>query len=179
MPISSAKAKEVGKLGGRPKGTKSKKTLEKEAVLAAFRERAMRASGVLFDSQLTLARGQTFLYKIEKEWVSLGETKGGKEKGYWKKLKPVLVESQTEIESYLEGMIEEGDPDDDQDRGATYYYLTTKEPNNNAIDSLLDRTFGKAAQSVAITGSLNISKVLDDIENEDGNTNSNRQSTQG
>lgn len=131
--------------GGRPKGKKEKKTLEKEAILKAFRERAMRHADVLFSSQITLARGQTFLYKIEKEWVSNGN------KGFYRKLKPQLVTSQVEIEEYLEGLIEEGNADDDSDPAATYYYLTTKEPDNSAIDSILDRTFGRPSQHTDIT----------------------------
>lgn len=131
---------------GRKKGTKSAKTLEREAVLAAFRQRAMKIADLLLDSQLTLARGQTFLYKIEKEW------RGNDKKGYWHKLPPKLVTSQIEIESYLEGRVEEGDEDNDQDPGATYYFLTTKEPNNQAVDSILDRTFGKSTQGVELSG---------------------------
>ncbi len=76
--------------GGRPKGKKSPKTLEREAILKAFRERAMRHADVLFNSQITLARGQTFLYKIEKEWVPNGK------KGFWRKKRPEMVTSQKE-----------------------------------------------------------------------------------
>ena len=131
-------ARENGKKGGRPPGTKSLATLEKEAVLVAFKQKAMKVADILFDSQLTLAKGQTMLYKIEKELV-IGP-KGGKK---YVNSKPKLVTEQWEIESYLLGEIEEGDKDDENDPNATYYYLTTKEPNNQAVDSLLDRTFGK------------------------------------
>lgn len=138
--------------GGRPKGSKSKGTLEREAVIAAFRQRAMHVADLLLDSQLTLARGQTFLYKIEKEWVPSGKD------GFYKKKKPVLVESQAEIEQYLEGHVVEGDPDDDHDPAATYYFITTKEPDNNAIDSILDRTFGRPtnAMDLNIPGGMKI-----------------------
>lgn len=138
---------ENGKKGGRPKGKKSKNTLEKEAVLKVFRERVMRNADLLFDSQLTLARGQTYLYKIEKE-LQIGP-KGGKR---YVSSKPKLVTEQWEIEAYLEGEITEGDSDNDQDPNATYYYLTTKDPSNQAVDSMLDRTFGKPAQSLELGG---------------------------
>lgn len=131
--------------GGRPKGKKSPKTLEKEAVIAAFRQRAMRVAGLLLDSQLTLARGQTFLYRIDKEKIEVGK------KIWYKKSRPVLVTAQSEIEDYLEGRIEEGDEEDEHDPGASYYFLTTKEPNNSAIDAILDRTFGKTIQAMKIT----------------------------
>lgn len=147
MPAPAHIARENGKKGGRPKGSKSQATLEKEAVLKAFRERAMRSADLLFNAQLTLARGQTFLYKIEKE-LQIGP-KGGKK---YVSSRPKLVENQTEIEMYLEGLIEEGDMEDENDPLATYYFLTTKEPSNMAIDSLLDRTFGKSVQSVELSG---------------------------
>lgn len=140
-------SRENGKKGGRPKGSKSASTIEREAVLAAFRDRVARNADILFDAQLTLARGQTFLYKIEKEWVDTG-----KGKGFYRKKKPRIVTAQWEIESYLEGEVSEGDPDDDQDPAATYYFLTTKEPSNFAIDSLLDRAFGKSKQTTELTG---------------------------
>lgn len=134
-----------GKKGGRPKGKKSAATLEREAVLAAFRQRVMGVADLLLDSQLALARGTTYLYKIEKQWVPTGK---GKDKGYYRKLRPKLVESQWEIEQYLEGVVENGDVDDDRDPAAAYYFLTTKAPDNDAIDSMMDRTFGKATQVI-------------------------------
>lgn len=129
---------------GRKPGTKEKSTLEKEAVLKAFRDRVMRNADILFDSQMTLAKGQTFLYKIEKE-LQTGP-KGGKK---YVSSKPKLVTDQYEIERYLDGLIVGGDMDDENDPNATYYYLTTKEPDNKAIDSMLDRTFGRATQPLA------------------------------
>ena len=149
-----------GKLGGRPKGKKTEATLEKEKVLAAFKERTMQVADVLLNSQLTLAKGQTFLYKIEKYWEGSGKNR------ILRKKKPQIVTAQWEIEDYLEGKIESGEEDDYE---ATYYFITTKEPNNNAIDSLLDRAFGKASQSIAVSGGLNISKVLDELEQEKKN----------
>lgn len=131
--------------GGRPKGSKSAATLEKEAVLKAFRERVMKNAEILLDSQMTLARGQTFLYKIEKE-LTIGP-KGGKS---YRAKKPELVISQWEIEMFLDGEVRSEPLDSGP--GATYYYLTTKEPNNMAVDSLLDRTFGKAVQAIELGG---------------------------
>ena len=135
-----------GKKGGRPKGAKSPTTLEKEAILKAFRERAMRHADILFDAQITLAKGQTFLYKIEKEKIT--GPRGGVS---YRPKRPQLVTNQLEIEQYLEGLIDEGDIEDDQDRESTYYFITAKEPNNQAIDSLLDRTFDKPKQQTDLT----------------------------
>lgn len=132
---------------GRKKGKKTAKTLEREATLRAFRDRVMQHADILFNAQLTLARGQTFLFKIEKE-LQLGH-KGGKR---YVSSRPKLVTDQQEIEDYLAGNIESGDENDENDPQATYYYITSKEPNNQAIDALLDRTFGKSTQVTELTG---------------------------
>lgn len=135
---------ENGKKGGRPKGKKSSTTLQKEAVMAAFREKVLSSADILFNSQLHLATGQTYLYKIEKE-LQVGP-KGGKK---YVSSRPKLVTDQSEIESYLQGLVEEGDADDENDPNATYYFITAKDPDNKAIDSLWDRTVGKATQTIA------------------------------
>lgn len=134
-------SKENGKKGGRPKGKKNPATLEKEAVLAVYREKIMKSADVLFRSQLHLAAGQTYLYKIEKE-LQIGP-KGGKK---YVASRPKLVTAQSEIEEYLMGLTVEGDIDDNDDKNGTYYFITTKDPDNKAIDSMLDRALGKAVQ---------------------------------
>jgi hypothetical protein len=47
--------------------------------------------------------------------------------------------------------------DDDQDEGATYYFITAKEPRNDAIDSLRNRVFGKPTESLKIDGTVKFS----------------------
>jgi len=97
----------------------------------------MKAADVLFAAQLTLARGQTFLYKIEKYYEGRGDNRVLRRK------EPKLVTEQWEIEAYLQGVIEGGELDDPE---ATYYFITTRSPDNRAIDSLLDRALGKSVQ---------------------------------
>lgn len=115
---------------GRKKGGLASHTLEAQARKQRIVQRVNEATDVLIDSQLSLARGISFLYRIDKD-------EGGK------KEKPKLIVSSTEIESYLRGDYD-GDPD-------TYYYITTEKPSNMAIDSLFDRVHGKAPQSVDLT----------------------------
>lgn len=129
--------------GGRPKGKKSQQTLEKEAVLKAYKQRVMTYADILLDAQLTLAKGQTYLYKIEK--IKVIGPKGGVR---YEPKKPELVTSKIEIEAYLEGLFKEGDLENDRDPGATYYYITTKDPDGAAINAMLDRTFGRPVQAV-------------------------------
>ena len=113
---------------GMPKGKKTRKTIEREIELAYIKERVSRAKETIIDSQLTLARGVSYLYRVDKD------AKGNDKK-------PELVTAQYEIEAYLSG---EADVD-------SYYYITTIKPENSAIDSLLDRTVGKPTQGVDLT----------------------------
>lgn len=138
MPGQSAR--ENGKLGGRPPGRKNNATLEKEAVLKAFRDRVLKSADLLFNAQSSLAQGQQFLYRIDTEIL-----KDGKKS----KSKPVLVTDPDEIARFLDGEFGEGESANTE---TEYYYMTTKEPNNMAADSLLDRTFGTAVKVTEVTG---------------------------
>ena len=130
--------------GGRPKGRKDNKTLEKDAVKAAINKRVYEMSGVLINAQATLARGQTFLYRVDK--IKHVGPKGGIS---YQNQKPVLGTNQQAIEDYLNDLVENGDMQDDKDPSAAYYYLTAKEPSNMAIDSLFNRTLGKPVQPLS------------------------------
>jgi len=118
-----------GKLGGRPKGRKNNKTIEREKELEYIQSRVVAAKQELISAQIHLGTGVSYLYKIES--------------GKGKTRKPKLVKSKGEIEKYLAGDCK-GDPDN-------YYFITTDKPESRSIDSLLDRTVGKAQQSVDVT----------------------------
>ena len=113
---------------GRPPGKENEATMTKRLVKKALEKRILNSADDLINSQMNLAKGVQMLYKIEKD-------KDGKNK------KPELVIMQEEIEAYLAGECE-GD----------YYFITTERPDNKALDSLLDRTFGKARQNVGLDG---------------------------
>jgi len=133
---------------GRPAGSKNQATLEKKAVEDELKQKIMGVSDLLFSSQLQLARGYYYLYKIEKEWVKTGKESTT---GYWRKKPAVLVTEQWEIEAYLQGLVEDH-PLEDQDGGDTYYFIVTKDPSNTAIDSLWNRAIGKVRQNVGLDG---------------------------
>src|SRR3990167_66281 len=121
---------------GPKRGAKYKKTIEKEIELAYIKERVSKAKDVLISSQLSLARGVSYLYRVDKD------AKGNDKK-------PELVTAEYEIEAYLSG---EADED-------SFYYITTVKPENSAIDSLLDRTVGKPTQKNEVSGELKVSGV--------------------
>ncbi|MCK5615203.1 hypothetical protein KAR91_75770 [Candidatus Pacearchaeota archaeon] len=130
MPSGGAR-----KGAGKPKGhklTKERKTFlqEKRDVEKAYQKSVMKLAGKLLKHQAQLAQGCSYLYRIDKD------AKGNKKK-------PELVTSTTEIEDHPVGNVD--DPE-------AYYYITTERPDNRAIDSMMDRTFGKATQKIEHAG---------------------------
>jgi hypothetical protein len=131
-------AKQMGgkrKGAGRKKGTLNPKTIERDEALRQFKQRVMEATAHLQNAQIGLAKGSQYLFKIK-------TFKG-------QKSDPILVKDQWEIEAYLRG-----DFDDEEYKtgnNTVYYFLTTKDPDNRALDSLFNRTYGKALDSLEIT----------------------------
>ena len=117
---------------GRPLGSMNKSTREQKEVENYYKDRVKDSIESLVNSQMNLAKGIQMLFKIHTN--SKGE-----------RSKPELVTSQSEIEEYLAG-----DYDDSED----YYFITTKAPDNKALDSLLDRTIGKASQKIEHSGQI-------------------------
>jgi len=113
---------------GRPEGSMNKATVEKKIVEEEFKQRVLRSSNELINSQMNLAQGVQMLYCIEKD-----------DKG--KNKPPRLVTLQSEIEDYLAGEV--GDNSD-------YYFITTERPDNRALDSLFDRVFGKSVNNIDV-----------------------------
>jgi hypothetical protein len=115
---------------GRPKGSKDPETIEKEKVLAEIKSRIAKSANKLLSSQMNLAQGVQMLYCITTN-----------EKGV--RSKPELITDQFTIEKYLAGELEGNDKE--------YYFITTERPDNRALDSLFDRAFGKAQNSIDVT----------------------------
>lgn len=149
---------------GMPKGMKTKKTMEKIEAETYFRQRVLDSIEGLVDSQMNLAKGCQYLFKIKKVYVEK-EDKFVVPKG----AKPEIVKSSEEIAQYLAGDFDDRDECD-------YYFMTTEKPDNRALDSLVDRVFGKAKQNISIEGNLTISGVLNKLK-EDYVRSSNKEST--
>lgn len=143
-------ARENGKKGGRKPGS-TPQIVERDAAIKAFRERVAKNTEILFRDQFSLARGAQYLFRIDKEWVKTG--KG--DKGFWRNKKPVIVESPDEMLRYLEELAENnGDIANDKDESAAYYFLSARDPDNHAIDSMLDRTYGRAKSELEVNVNL-------------------------
>lgn len=117
---------------GRKKGVKNAAVISRELALKNFRENVAKVADQLFLTQLTMARGERFLYHVK--WIGKGA----------KKRKDVSMVTDPEtIKLYLLGEFKD---DDDN-----YYYISTRAANNQALDSLLNRAFGTAQQSIDLT----------------------------
>lgn len=117
---------------GRAKGSKNDTTISREVALREFRASVAKVADQLFFTQLNLAKGERFLYHVK--WIG---------KGAKRRKDVAVVTDRAIIKSYL---LDEFQDDDDN-----YYYISTKPANNQALDSLLNRTFGTAQQSVDLT----------------------------
>lgn len=122
---------------GRKKGTLNPATLEKMAINSAYAQKIMKSVDVLYEGQMTLARGVNYLYKVSKKWTGKGDdrklTQGD----------PERVTSQKDIEEYLQNVVSGVSVNES---GVTYFFITTKPPDNNAIENMLNRALGPAAQ---------------------------------
>lgn len=129
-------ARRNGKKGGRPKGALNKATLEKQAVLDAFNQRVMRKADELFNAQFSLAVGSAKVFRVDEEGT-----------GKNKKRVHTLVTDADEIKAFLD---EHGGGPGETD--GSYYYITTAAPDNKAIDSMLNRVFGRPKETHEHTG---------------------------
>jgi hypothetical protein len=136
--------KRIAKLAGRKKGTKNPATITREQALLEYKEKVCRVADQLFMTQLTLAKGFNCLYKVTTEIVA--DEDGKKAKVF--QSKPTRVTDPNEIEMYLDGKFEEVKPGQP---GTAYFILAESKPDASVIDSMLDRTFGRAMQTTDIT----------------------------
>lgn len=137
---------------GRPRGMKNKATLEKEDFLRQFHEGVQRRTLGLLSAQSFLAHGTLKVFRIDTRTVGKGkDAKRIREK-------PVIVENDEEIIAALDYAFAQGESPNDDD---TYYFISTKDPDNQAINSLLDRTFGKPKEQIAIahSGSVTLKEL--------------------
>jgi hypothetical protein len=107
---------------GRPRGSRNKLTKEAKKKERTIKERVIKNLDALINSQLSIAKGQNFLFEIQMKNV------GGRRKPLH-----IQVTDPKRIKAFLDGDLE-----------GEYFYVTAKEPDNKAIESLLDRAFGKS-----------------------------------
>jgi hypothetical protein len=132
------KSKHGGKRpgAGRRVGAKNKATLEKLAQKKLLEQRVMANLDRLINAQLDLALGEKFL-------MVKRVSGSGKDRKTW-------VEVVTDTDTIKDYLDDDGETINSES-GEDYYYMSTRPANNQALQGLMDRTFGKAAQSVDLT----------------------------
>lgn len=156
--MESSAIKTKGNKGGRRPGSgrkkhgKNLKTIEREAALRVFNERVFKSADILFNAAKSAATGQLFVYRLDEE------ERGGAKNKYTIK-KPVLVTDPEEINEALDKLYGNGESEN-------YYYVTTKEPDIRAIDSLMNRGFGRPKETIEHSGEIKgLGGILASLEN--------------
>lgn len=107
---------------GRPRGSKNKLTKQAKVMETSVKSRILKNIDDLVNAQLSLAKGQFYMYEIKMRNV------GGR-----RRPEHILVKDPKRIKAFLDGELE-----------GEYHYITAKSPDNKAIEALLDRALGKA-----------------------------------
>lgn len=129
---------------GRPKGALNKNTKSALEAKKHFIERVHKHVDELFDAQLQLAKGET---------VVMVKIKERDDDGKVKKIYHEIVTDPETIRQVIDNEYGYGTDTyeniDDEDR---YHYVVTKPANNQAIEGMLNRAYGKAPEKVEIEG---------------------------
>lgn len=121
---------------GMPKGKVLPKTLQKMAVAAEINQRTMRHADQLWNAQYQKAVGSVMVFRIDEFTDENGKIKK----------EHVHITDPDEIKQFLDNC--EGCNGYSGDK---YYFITEILPDSKTIDSMFDRAFGKAPQSIEIT----------------------------
>jgi len=158
-PEYKAYLRKIGLKGGyNKKGKKHKTTIEREKVLEMAKDIVAGRTKRLIDTQSILAMGAIKVFVIRSHWEGTGKNKR------LVKEKPEIVADDEEIANALDYEFGEGDSPNDEN---SYYFVVTKDPDNSAIESLLNRTFGKATENKNLTIEKGMGELLDELEEDD------------
>lgn len=119
---------------GLPKGFKFPETLNKEEARKQMQAYILKRLQPLLQAQSSLARGLQYVYQIV-------DTKD--DRGKVLKREHIQIKDPDQIAHALDVMEGFVDAEDGE-----YFYLTAEKPDVRAIDSMIDRTFGKATQMI-------------------------------
>jgi len=155
-PERIAYFKAISSKGGRNKrGTKTKNTIDREALLEMAKDIIAGRTKKLIDTQSIIAIGCIKVFVIHTYYEGTGKNRKKM------KSKPELVTRDAEIVKALDYEFNNGESPSDED---DYYFVMTREPENVAIDSLLNRTFGKATENKNLIIDKPIGILLDELE---------------
>lgn len=151
--LTSEEAKRMSELG-RATGKLGKHgprnlTILKQQAYLNIQERLIERSNRLVNAQTMLGLGTIKVYRIDAHYETFGKQRK------LVKEKPKLVKDDEEIISVLDHEYADGPDPSSQEDGdelkPRFYFVETQDANNSAIDSQLNRLFGKAKESLDIT----------------------------
>jgi hypothetical protein len=119
---------------GRPKHGKNQSTIVKEEAERQFKERVAKNVDRLFNSQLDLALGEKYLMVT----TTIGT-------GTRQRRETSIVTDPQIIKQFLD---DESSLNDDTE----YYFMSTKPANNQALEGMMNRAFGRAKESLELSG---------------------------
>lgn len=136
---------------GRKPGSMNRATKDAKIAKKRFIERVTMHADELFNAQLALAKGMNVLMVTR-------TTGTGKNRKRWTE----MVDDPHTIQRYLDQELaaEDGEDYDDMNDEGHYYFMTTRPPDNKALDSLLNRAFGKAPEKIEIEGGFFIAQKM-------------------
>lgn len=122
---------------------KHKATLTKEAAWRQAEQAIIDRTMKLANAQSMLGLGTIQVFRVDAHYEMFGKTKK------LIKDKPVIVDDVNEIIEVLNYEYANGDdPSTPEDDTPKFYFVETKEANNQAIDSQLNRIYGKAKETI-------------------------------
>lgn len=166
-PEEIEKKRIAGRKGGlNKKGKKSKHVIDREKIYEQIKEVGASRAKRLLDVQTILATGGIKIFRIDYDinikYVGKGESKHAVRERVARK--PALVTRETEITAVLDHEYGDGAHTEDPNTETEHFFVVTKDPENKAIDSILDRTFGKATETKKITtGDIEIDEDLEEL----------------
>lgn len=153
-PERTAIMRERAKKGGlNKKGKKHHTTIDREEILKQVKDIGASRAKTLINVQTLLAVGTISVYVIRTRFE-------GKKKI---KEKPELITNDKKIIDVLDYEYGDGDSPSSDDE---YFFVQKNTPDNHAINSILDRTFGRATENKSIVIEKGIGALLDEIEEE-------------
>lgn len=151
-PEHKAMLRRIGASGGKAKtGVKHKTTIDREMMLETIKDIGASRAKTLINVQTLLAVGTISVYVIRSHYEGKRKIKD----------KPELITDDETIINVLDFEYGEGEnPNSDEE----YFFVQKNIPDNSAINSLLDRTFGRATENKKITVDKGMGELLDEIE---------------
>lgn len=151
--MTSERAKQISNLAVKSprigKRGPDKVTLTKEQAYREVQQKIIERSMKLTNAQTMLGLGTIKVFRIDAHYEMFGKVRK------LVKDKPKIVKDDKEIISVLDHEYGDGeDPSDienDLEKYPKFYFVETKDANNQAIDSQLNRLFGKATEKVDMT----------------------------